>query len=260
MTTDKVFRADLKKVAAAEAELAAEMPMLIKKDIAELVSGFNKRQYSSKALVSAIKQLRADSKVGFRSQDPDTLAMAKAKGKIANAMEGLIERNITTTQPKLLNEFKAARQRIAKTYTAEKALKGENIDAVALGRELEKGKPLSGAFKDVAEFGVNFKGAAQVSPPQQTNFRGMDIITGLVGATATQNPAWLLAMAARPATRSMILSKAYQNKLAKVYPTEIAAIKTLPAEAQVTAITKLLENIRSQGAETQPSLPAESAQ
>lgn len=251
---DNQFNDDLANISTKGTALAKEIPGLAKKNVDDLVSQFNRDQYSSSTLVEAIKQLRADSKTGFKSQDPSVVSMAKAQGKISNAIEGLMERNLATTQPDLLPEFKAARQKIAKTYTVEKALKGENVDAVALGRELDKGKPLSGAIKDAAEFGQNFKGAAQVNPPQQSNFRPMDLVAGIGGAAATSNPAWLLAMAARPATRSAILSKAYQTRLARVYPKEIADIQKLPPDSQVVAITSLLEKIRGQdtGAQNQP--------
>lgn len=245
MSVDKTFSDDLAKISSKGSVIAQEMPALVKKDVGELVASFNRNRYSSESVIEGIKQLRADSKVGFKSQDPSVVAMAKAKGKIAEAFEGLMERNLSKSNPGLVPEFKAARQKIAKTYTVEKALKGENVDAVALGRELDKGRPLSGVIKDVAEFGQNFKGAAQVNPPQQTGFRPGDVLPGVVGAVGTQNPAWLVAMAARPATRAVMLSKGYQNRLAKVYPKQIAEIRKLPAESQITAITSLLEQIRA---------------
>ena len=246
---DDAFTKDLSKISSKGSVLAKEIPGLAKKDVDKLVSGFNRKEYSSGALVEAIKQLRADSKTGFKSQDPSTVAMAKAQGKVANAIEGVMERNLAQTNPKLLPEFKAARQRIAKTYTVEKALKGENVDAVALGRELDKGKPLNGKIKEVAQFGQNFKGSAHHSPPQDTGFRPADSLPGVVTAISTGNPLWLIGMAARPAARAVMLSKPYQSKLAKVYPKQIKDIQKLPADAQVTAITSLLEQVRSQAAQ-----------
>lgn len=169
---------------------------------------------------------------------------------MANALEGLMERNIKTVKPEFLTEFKAARQRIAKTYTVEKALKGENVDAVALGRLLDresKGKKLSGKIRDVAEFGQQFKGSAQVSPPQQTNFRPLEFAAPIGTAAATQNPAWLLAMGFRPALRTILLSKPYQKMMSRVKPEAIKRVAALPEKSQAAAMAVLLQEFQSQG-------------
>ena len=375
--TDKLFRKDLSKIANQNSALAKEFPDMVKADVVKLSKTFNKNQISSEALVDAVKQLRADSSAGFRSSDPGVLALAKANGKMANALEALMERSISqgsaasrigtinsaelkalpsdlanrvkgvnndyrlpnlkkavpesylpaqvkrgdkmvtiyravssdtkaktirpgdwvsldkeyalkhglgatgknkiikqevpadsvgwagtdmneyfyvpriveTKQisPSLLPQLKAARQRIAKTYEIEKALKGENVDAVALGRALDKGKPLSGLMRDVAEFGQTFKGAAQVNVPQSTNFRPMDLAAGVGSSIATGQPGWLALMAARPMTRAAILSKPYQALLTKAAPQQMAAIKTLPREAQAAAIISLFEEIQNSG-------------
>ena len=246
---DNTFKTDLAKISKKGTALAEEFPGLAKKDVEELTSQFGRSEYSSKALVEAIKQLRSDAKVGFKSQDPSITSMAKAQSKIATSIEGMMERSLSKTHPDLLPEFREARKMIAKTYTVEKALKGENVDAIALSRELGKRKPLSGVIKQIAEFGQNFKGAAQVSPPQQSNFRPMDWVTASVGTALTHNPAWLLALAARPVSRAVILSDAYQARLARVYPKQIADIKRLAPKSQVTAILSLLHQIKSQGAQ-----------
>jgi len=243
---DKAFTKDLTNISSKGSVLAKEIPGLAKKNVDKLVAKFDRGEYSSGALVEAIKQLRADSKTGFKSQDPSMVSMAKAQGKIANAIESLMERSLSKTNPNLLPEFKAARQRIAKTYTIENALKGENVDAVALGRMLDKGKPMSGAIKKVAEVGQNFKGSVQTNVPQDTGFRPGDALPGVVTAISTGNPLWLIGMAARPAARHIMLSKPYQSKLAKVYPKQIKDIQKLPAESQVIAINSLLEQIRTQ--------------
>ena len=158
-----------------------------------------------------------------------------------------MERNIKISKPEFLSQFKAARRRIAKTYTVEKALKGENVDAVALGRQLDKGKPLSGTIRDVAEFGQQFKGSAQTVPPQQTNFRPMDYVAGVGGAVATGNPAYLLAAGARPGLRSLLLSKPYQAMMARVKPTAIKKVIAMPKQSQAAALAALLQEFQSQG-------------
>jgi len=253
--TDKTFIGDISKISNQGSALAKEFPNMVKQDVAKLAKTFNKKQISSEALVEAVKQLRADSSAGFRSQDPSTLALAKANGKMASALESLMERSISKTHPELSPSLKAARQKIAKTYTVEKALKGDNVDAVALGRDLDKGKPLSGVIRDVAEFGQSFKGAAQVNVPQQTNFRPMDLLTGVSGAAVTGNMMWLTAALARPALRTLTLSKPYQAVLARQRPEVLTqAVKELKniatmadKQAQSVAISSMMADLQESG-------------
>lgn len=256
LITDASYSKDLAKIAQKGSALAKEFPQLVKKDVTEMVGKFSgKKLISSEATVEAIKQLRADSSAGFASLDPGTKALAKAQGKMADALDGLLSRNLSKTNPDIVPSLKAARQQIAKTYTIQKSLKGENIDAVALGRELDKGKPLSGAIRDVAEFGQNFKGAAQVNVPQQTNFRPMDVLTGMGGAAATGNAAWLAAAFARPALRTISLSKPYQrllvrqpSKVVKGAVKKLETIAKMPAgEAQTVAIANLMAELQKSG-------------
>ena len=246
---DHEYAAELSAIANKNSALATEIPGMVKKDVVGLVEMFNKPQISSEAMVEAVKQLRADSSAGFRSQDPGVLAMAKANGKLANALEGLMERSIQKTNPKLVPELRAARQKIAKTYTIEKSLKGENVDAVALGRLLDRNKPLSGNLRDIAEFGQNFKGAAQVNPPQNTNFRPADLITGIGGATAFQDPKILATMFVRPATRAILLSGKYQKMLAKASPDKLAKITALSKQANPAALIQVLNEINRSAVE-----------
>ncbi len=242
--TDTAFMKDVSKISNQGSALAKEFPGMVKQDVVNLAKTFNKKQISSEALVEAVKQLRADSAAGFRSQDPATLALAKANGKMANALEGLMERSIATSQPQLLPALKAARQRIAKTYTIEKALKNENVDARILGKELDKGKPLSGLTKDVAEFGSRFKKAADPETPQPTGYRVTDTLLSTGAAIGMQNPVYLLLAGVRPAVRSLILSKPYQAMLTKpdsgaITNAVVKAMK-LPERESIAALNAIM--------------------
>lgn len=255
---DNSYQKALTNVANQKSAMAKDFPDAVKKDIVKMVNIYNKKQMSSEGTVEAVKQLRADSSAGFNSTDPAISGMARAKGKVAEALESLMERQASKTHPDLVPALKAARQRIAKTYTVEKALKGENVDAVALGNQLNKGKPLSGAIKDVAEFGQYFKGAAQTNVPQSSNFRPMDLVAGVGGVAAGQitgNPAYILAIGARPALRTLLLSKPYQGMLASVKPGAIKRILSLPPESQTGAAVALLDEFRNLQNSTQDNSP-----
>jgi hypothetical protein len=252
---DNEFRKALSTITKKGSALSKELPGLVNKDVKKFVKMFDKNNFSSEALVDATKQLRSDANAGFKSSDPSTLAMARAKSVISSEIDHLIERAAKTKAPDLVKELQAARTTIAKTYDVQKALKGDNVDAVALGRALDKGKPFTGGLRDVAEFGQKFKGSAQVTPPQITNFRPADILTGIGGAVASNNVAWLAAAGIRPALRKVILSKPYQNLVAKMPPGDWKAVLNLPAKSQLSAMAFLLEEFNSSQKENPESSP-----
>lgn len=244
--TDKAYFKSLDSIAKKGSAMAKEFPDVVRKDVADYIKSFRKDQMSADAVVDVVKQLRSESSSGFRSSDPGVQAMARAQKKLANSLESLMERQAATSHPDLVPALKNARQKIAKTYTIENALKGENVDAVALARQLDKGKPLSGTIKDVAEAGQSFKGAMSIPGPQPTGFRVTDMLTGMGGAAVMGDPAYLALVGARPAVRSLILSKPYQKALAKAKPADLAQIKALPKMAQTAAMAILAEKIQDE--------------
>lgn len=253
---DPSYVKSLDNIAKQGSALAKDFPQAVRKDISKMVNAYSKKQMSAEGTVEAVKQLRAESNAGFRSQDPAIVGMAKAKGKVANALESLMERQAAQTHPNLVPELKAARQKIAKTYTIEKALKAENVDARILGKELDKGKPLSGLTKDVAEFGSKFKSAADPKPLQPTGFRVTDQMLSMGAAIGMQNPVYLLLAGVRPAVRSLILSKPYQAMLAKpnsgAITSAIAKAMKLPERESIAALNAIMaqEAQRSGNAES----------
>ena len=250
------FKADgsyvksLTRIAKQGSALAKDFPQAVKKDITKMVQGYAKKQMSAEGTIEAVRQLRKDSSAGYNSQDPAISSMARAKGKVANELEALMERQASQTHPDLVPALKAARQKMAKTYTIEKALKGENVDARVLGKELDKGKPLSGLTKDVAEFGSRFKKAADPEVPQPTGFRVTDTILSSGAAIATGSPMYLALAGVRPAVRSLILSKPYQAMLARpnggaVTKAVLKAMK-MPEREAIAALTAIMANKKSQ--------------
>jgi len=241
---DNAYIKDISKIAKQGSAMAKDFPQAVRKDITKMVSAYSRKKMSAEGTVEAVKQLRAESNAGYGSKDPAIAGMAKAKGKVANALETLMERQAAQTHPNLVPALKAARQRIAKTYIIQKALKGENVDARVLGKELDKGKPLSGATKDVAEFGSRFKKAADPEPPQPTGFRVTDTILAGAGAAATQNPLYLALAGVRPAVRSLVLSKPYQKMLARpnggVITRAVTKALKLPERESIAALNAIM--------------------
>ena len=160
------------------------------------------------------KLLRNDADKAYRAGDA---SLGKANKEAAKVLENTIENHLANTkQTDLLEKFRDARQLIAKTYTVEKALNQTTgtVDAKKLAAQLQKGKPLSGELKSVAEFGQAFPKAVQTpetmgSLPQ---FNPLDYFAGLV-VGGTTGPAGATAAFARPALRSVALSQPIQNRL-----------------------------------------------
>lgn len=162
--------------------------------------------------IETIKVLRNDADAAYRSGDK---LAGQAYKKAVDAIEKAIDDQLVASgaPADLLNQYRGARQTIAKTYTVQGALNPETgaVDAGKLARDLGKGKPLSGELRDVAQFGQAFPKAAQALKESPKATSPLDWAVGAMSGTATGNPLMLAGIAARPAVRSMLLSPAYQR-------------------------------------------------
>lgn len=219
--SDQNFVKALDNAGASTAAMRKNFPELANKEIDTIVEGLKGRpEFDAQSTIEAIKQFRSNSSANRISTDPAKKALGKAQGKIAGALEDLIERNLTQAgNPELLSNYQAARQTLAKVYDVEKALNpaSGSIDASKLAAQLKKGRPLTGELKTIAEFALQFPKAAQSvermgSLPQVSplDFAG----AGAVSA-ATMNPLYMAGIAARPIARQAVLSGPVQNRLAQ---------------------------------------------
>lgn len=213
LKADVVYRNKLASISGKTSALTAEFPGLMDKGVNDLVNTFNKGEISAPAAIEAIKKLRADSSVGYRSTDPAVRAKAVAQKDIASALEDLMGRNVKQNMPDFNKDFSAARQLIAKTYTAEKALNDAtgNVSTRKLSAELTKGKPLSGGMKQAAQFGQAFPMAAQDIRSSMPGISPLDVAQAGIQTAASGHPGWLATVLGRPMARSMILSAPYQK-------------------------------------------------
>jgi hypothetical protein len=226
--TDKIFRDSVGALTERHATLAKELPEL--SDTAVLTLGkrlSGKDEFSGRTLVDAIGELRDKATKAFTAGDK---SLGRVYRGMADEAESLIERNLLAADAAKFNiakvsggayqapkealvAFRDARQLIAKSYGAEGALKGSNIDAAKYAQYLSKGKPLSGGSRQVAEFATEFPKAAQL--PQRmgsdTPISPLDVAVAILkgGALGT------LTLGARPAARSLLLSKWFQKGAAQ---------------------------------------------
>ena len=125
----------------------------------------NEGMMSGENVVGQIRGFRKDATRVLKNPNatPIDADIAEAQIGIANSLENLLEANIT--DPKLLNEFRAARTAIAKTHDWESAtgVTTQQVDPLQIAKLAEKGKPLSGVLKDVATVAGNFPDIASTT-------------------------------------------------------------------------------------------------
>jgi histone H3/H4 len=192
--------------------------------IGDLVGGLKVKQFDSSSAIDAISVLRDTADKAFTGGDK---TLGKAAKDAAKAMEDVIERHLQTTGDEaMLGAFKDARRTIAKTYTVEKALRegAGTVDARAIAREVQKGKPISGELLTVGRFGNTFNKAAQPphligSPAVNVLKPALSMLTGAAGGAA-MGPAGIALGAGNyivpPLARARMFSPGFQRGLLDV--------------------------------------------
>jgi hypothetical protein len=122
---------------------------------------------SGAEIVNDIRKLRRDANAVYTAQqksgvpDPVRIARADANKSLADALESLIDANVTN--PKLLGELRQARAEMAKIYDYERATNfaTNRIDPTVLAKMVSEGKPLSGIAADIGKIVAVFPEIAQ---------------------------------------------------------------------------------------------------
>jgi hypothetical protein len=193
--------------------------------IEELKTAYDEPRFHSRDAILHIRQLRKDSKKNIKSQDPVNNSLGHAQMQVANAIENELERfAVAQGKPDLVKRFKAARTELAKIHTVETAtLRNGDLSAPKLAAMQERGVPLTGPLKDVADIATEFGEVTR----EATKVKNKTPVTALEGIFGAAGPAIaalgghpaigvpaIAGMAARPITRRVLSSNRYQNKLA----------------------------------------------
>ena len=225
ITTDTVFRRDVSNAMSSIRRAQRDFPRTTKGandlvKIAEEIS--NTQQFDAGSAIAAMRLLRDSADDAFRNGRGQ---QGKAYRGLSDALEDAIERDLirqtqsgTLPQGQLIVEnFRNARQRIAKTHSIEDALEGFEVSAPKLAAQLRRGRPLSAELKQIAEFADQFPKITRTMREAVPQFSPLDIWTGLASGgagVATGNLALLapaVFSAARPAIRNLSLSRPGQN-------------------------------------------------
>lgn len=219
VTADDAFRTDLEAAAKDVRTAAEDFDHRKASPILKIVDSLlEKDTFDANSAVSEIKNLRKDAKKAFRTGDEE---LGIGSLDVASALEGVLDRHIeklsTSNEygglqiaPDAMNALKKARVIIAKSYAADKALRGTEINPQVYARMLENRVPLTGGSKEVAEFARDFPRSSQ--KPSHMPTKGpdwSDVIMALAsGGKSIVKTAGLSAL--RPAGRAVLASDAYQ--------------------------------------------------
>jgi hypothetical protein len=199
-----------------------DFPTGKKSEIVEVIDSLRSPQFDVSSAVSKINVLRDNADKAFTAGDK---SLGKANKAASEILENTIENYLANTkQTDLLKNFRDARQLIAKTYSVGKALNPASgtIDASKLAAQLRAGKPLSGELKQISEFSSAFPTATKTTESMGSlpQISPLDVGGALIAGGGTylsgsgaETPVTLAALLARPALRSMALSKPVQSRL-----------------------------------------------
>ena len=136
-------------------------------DIARLKEGYGSLEnFDAGDAVAKARQLRRDAGANIGARyNPMQQALGHAQRAVADALEDQLERHVAATggPSDLLQRYRDARVQLAKINTVDQALragKGQ-VSALNLAKQLDRGAPLSGNLRDVAEAAQHFPRALQ---------------------------------------------------------------------------------------------------
>lgn len=216
--TDAQFTADIAKVAnrTGSDSFAFDTPAAVDK----LKSGYGGIQsFDAGDAVAKVRQLRSDAGRNIKAQDPEQNAVGYAQRQVADALEAQLERYTqrlsqlpgSGVAPDLVTQLRGARMQLAKIHSVEDALDGSNISAKQLAKQQDRGVPLSGNLRTIADAYQNFDRSLQdVSKIRDSSpFGVLDL--GYGAAAGVAHPAAASAVLARPLARAALTSDLYQK-------------------------------------------------
>lgn len=214
---DKEFLDGVSTLGGANTAAANEFPDIMgNPDVEKLVTSLSsKSEFPSSVATELVKKLRTQASSNFRG-DASKVELAFAQRQAANEIDNLIERNLAQTgDAGLVNEYRAARQTIAKSHDIEAATNTAtgNVSARKIAALANKGRPLTGGLDTIANTANAFPKAMQSESAfgEVEPLSVLDVGAGL--AALPHNPSLLGAVLGRPLARAAVLSKPMQNRV-----------------------------------------------
>jgi len=228
VVSDPQYASDLQAALAGSPQLQKAYPGIggqADPKLQDLIKAVGAPEHDAADMVEAVKFIRKQAsgnfKSAFASGDPDALALAHGQQDVGDAMEDLLKRHLQANgQQDLADAWDAARTTIAKTYSTQAALNGNNVSAANLAAQARRGKPMSGGLDLAAKFGTHFPDVAGLpgSGVGVSKLSAAVAGAGQLGAAYLHSPtmaAGAATMAAAPyAVRRAMLSRPGQAVLA----------------------------------------------
>lgn len=215
---DEHYLETVHSLGGANSDAALHFPGTMKNQgIADLVEELSSvKDFPTSAGMELVKELRSSATSNLKAiGDRGKHQLGLAQRQAADAMDGLIERNIEQTggDTGLVKAYKDARQLIAKSYDVEGAtnLATGDVNALGLARLANKGKPMSGGLGTIAKAAQAFPQAMKAGVVAEP-VSALDFF-GAAALAAHGNPKLAGMMLARPVARATVLSKKAQNAL-----------------------------------------------
>ncbi len=225
IVADNTYLNGVKNLAGDFQEAAAQFPDIVKNpQIESLIKGLQVTEMTPTAAVQLSKTLRKKSTANLKSfNDQEKIDLGYAQRTAANLVEDLVASNLNTSgNAQLANDWSSARTLIAKVHDVKSVLTERgNVDAVALARLQDKGKPLGGGLEKIANFASAFGKAARtpekIGSPVSKSQAIASALLGTVGGFSTGGPGAALGalpLVAPPLARAYLLSDRTQNRMA----------------------------------------------
>lgn len=183
MMADDAVRANLERLRPDESivgsnQYAASINSIIDDAVAKTNAGLNGAQ-----LLESVSKARERARKTYnnKSATSDQLDIADTNLAVANALESMVESNIAN--PKLLDRWRDARQKMARIYAYEGAtnLNTGLLDVNKLSRITSKDNVYTGDIAALGQVAGNFPSAFQVKPPSNWGKAAALGRTGLAG-------------------------------------------------------------------------------
>lgn len=203
ITPDGVVHADIGALSADKSTMKnAAVAKAIQDELATLEGPVDAAQ-----LVERVRELRQQSSFnqsppqGIGSKpDPKKVALGKAQRQIADALDGMLERNATAMgQPEVATNYKNSRKRIAKINSVSDATVGRKVQASELAKQGSRDVPLTEELGLIADAGEAFPHST--SRPQ-------------VGTETLSDTNWMQNLVA-PVLSRVLASDTYQNSFGR---------------------------------------------
>jgi len=223
INADPEFRQATAAIGSDFAQAAKDFPASTKNAAIEALNAdLAGASFSPRGIIEKVKQLRFEAGSNFKAfDDPGKLALARAQRQAAEALDNLVERNLTGSGQKALSDaYQQARVTIAKAHDVESALGADgHINAQVLAK-IGDSKMLSGPLGTIADFAGSFPKAvrlpSKIGSPETTTLRSaIGIATGTIMGGPAGGLAGATIGAVGPATvRQMMLSRPGQSLMA----------------------------------------------